>query len=240
VGNYQVRLRKKEEVAEGTMAFHFEKPVGFQFKPGQFANFTLLNPPETDAEGNVRTLSIASAPFEEDLMCATRMRDSAFKRVLKTMPLGTEIKLGGPFGSFTLHSDTSRPGVFLAGGIGITPFRSMILHASRSRLVHHLRLFYSNRRPEDAAFLKELEGIEKENRRYRFIGTMTEMEKSNRKWEGTTGFIDKQMLSNNTGDLKGSIYYVAGPSTMVSAIGRVLADLGISEDDIRSEEFAGY
>lgn len=240
MSNHPVRLKKQEDVAEGTMAFYFEKPATFQFKPGQFVNLTLLNPPETDAEGNVRTLSIASAPFEEDLMCATRMRDSAFKRVLKTMPLGTEITLGGPFGSFTLHFDSSRPGILLAGGIGITPFRSMILHASRSRLAHHLRLFYSNRRPEDAAFLKELEGIEKENTRYRFIGTMTEMEKSTKKWEGRTGFIDKQMLSNNTGDLKSSIYYVAGPSTMVSAIGRVLADLGISEDDIRTEEFAGY
>jgi ferredoxin-NADP reductase len=238
--NHQVKLKKKEDVAEGTMAFYFEKPAGFQFKPGQFANLTLLNPPETDAEGNVRTFSLASAPLEEDLMFATRMRDTAFKRVLKTMPLGTEITLGGPFGSFTLHSDSSRPGVFMAGGIGITPFRSMILHASRSGLLHRLQLFYSNRRPEDAAFLQELEGIEKENTRYKFIGTMTQMEKSKRKWEGRTGLIDKQMLSQSMNDLKGSIYYVAGPPAMVSATGHVLTDLGISEDNIRSEEFAGY
>jgi ferredoxin-NADP reductase len=74
VGNYQVRLRKKEEVAENTVAFYFEKPLGFQFKPGQFANLTLVNPPETDAEGNTRTFSIASAPNETDMMFATRMR----------------------------------------------------------------------------------------------------------------------------------------------------------------------
>jgi ferredoxin-NADP reductase len=240
VGNYPARLKKKEDVAEGTMAFYFEKPSGFQFKPGQFANLTLLNPPETDAEGDVRTFSIASAPFEADLMFATRMRDTAFKRVLKAMPLGTELKLGGPFGSFTLHSDSSRPGIFLAGGIGITPFRSMILHASSSRLPHPLQLFYSNRRPEDAAFLQEIEGIEKENTRFKFIGTMTQMEKSKRKWEGKTGFIDKQMLSQCVNDLKGSIFYVAGPPEMVSSIGHVLADLGIREDEIRSEEFAGY
>lgn len=238
--NHQVRLKKREDVAEGTMAFYFEKPAGFQFKPGQYADLTLLNPAETDGEGNVRTFSIASAPFEEDLMFATRMRDTAFKRVLKTMPLGTEIKLDGPLGSFTLHSDSSRPGVFLAGGIGITPFRGMVLHASRSQLPHRLLLFYSNRRPEDSAFLKELEGIEKENARYKFIGTMTEMEKSKRRWGGRTGFIDKRMLSESMGDLKRSIYYVAGPPAMVAAIGHTLTDLGISEDDIRSEEFAGY
>lgn len=240
MGNYQVRLRKKEEVAEGTMAFHFEKPSGFQFKPGQFANLTLLNPPESDAEGNVRTFSIASAPNEADLMFATRMRDTAYKRVLKAMPRGTEITLGGPFGSFTLHSDSSRLGVFLAGGIGITPFRSMILHASTSQLPHRLQLFYSNGRPEDAAFLQELEGIAEENTRFHLIGTMTQMEKSKRKWEGRTGFINKQMLSESADDLKGSICYVAGPPTMVSAIGHALTDLGVSEDNIRSEEFAGY
>jgi ferredoxin-NADP reductase len=222
------------------MAFYFEKPAGFQFKPGQFANLNLWNPPATDGEGNVRTFSIASAPFEEDLMFATRTRDTAFKRVLKTMPLGTEITLGGPFGSFTLHSDSSRPGVFMAGGIGITPFRSMILHASRSRLPHLLQLFYSNRRPEDAAFLRQLEAIEKKNTRYNFIGTMSQMEKSKQKWEGRTGLIDKKMLSQRMDDLKGSIYYVAGPPTMVSAIGHTLTDLGITEDDRRSEEFAGY
>lgn len=238
--NHQVRLKKREDVAEGTMAFYFEKPAGFQFKPGQYADLTMLNPAETDAEGNVRTFSIASAPFEEDLMFATRMRDTAFKRVLKSMPLGTEIKLDGPLGSFTLHSDSSRPGILLAGGIGITPFRGMVLHANRSRLPHRLLLFYSNRRPEDAAFLKELEDIEKENSRYKFIGTMTEMEKSKRKWEGRTGSIDKRMLSEGIGDSKNSIYYVAGPPVMVSAIGHTLTDLGVSEDDIRSEEFTGY
>jgi ferredoxin-NADP reductase len=240
VANHKVRLKKKEDVAEGTMAFHFEKPSGFQFKPGQFANLTLLDPPETDAEGNVRTFSIASAPFEADLMFATRMRDTAFKRVLKAMPLGTEITLGGPFGSFILHSDSSRPGVFLAGGIGITPFRSMVLHASKSRFPHRLLLFYSNRRPEDAAFLKELKAIEKENPRYSIIGSMTQIEKSKQKWEGRTGFIDKEMLSESLDDLKGSIYYVAGPPKMVSAIGHTLANLGVSEDNIRSEDFAGY
>jgi ferredoxin-NADP reductase len=240
VAKHQVRLKKKEDVAEGTMAFYFEKPTGFQFKPGQFAILTLLNPPETDAGGNARTFSIASAPLEEHLMFATRMRDTAFKRVLKAMPLGAEITLGGPFGSFTLHSDSSRPGVLMAGGIGVTPFRSMILHESRNQLPHRLLLFYSNRRPEDAAFLQELQGIQKENTRYQFIGTMTQMEKSERKWEGRTEYMDKQMLSESLRELKGSIYYVAGPPAMVSTIGHVLTDLGVSEGDIRSEEFAGY
>jgi ferredoxin-NADP reductase len=235
-----VKLKKKVEVAEGTMAFHFEKPAGFQFKPGQFADLTLLNPPETDAEGNIRSFSFASAPEEDDLMFATRMRDTAFKRVLKTMHLGTEISLEGPSGDFTLHGDSSRPAVLLAGGIGITPFRSMVIHAARSRHAHRLLLFYSNRRPEDAAFLHELEGVADKNKNLTFIGTMTGMEKSKHKWTGRTGFIDKQMLSECIPDPKNSIYYIAGPPVMISGIRNELIAVGITENSIRIDEFSGY
>jgi len=72
------RLLNRVEVAEDTMAFHFEKPSGFDFRPGQSSDLTLLDPPETDSEGNIRTFSIASAPFEDHLIFATRMRDTAF------------------------------------------------------------------------------------------------------------------------------------------------------------------
>ncbi|MEK7236600.1 MAG: FAD-dependent oxidoreductase [Nitrospirota bacterium] len=155
-----VKLIRREEVAEGTMAFRFEKPAHFVFTPGQFVDMTLVDPPETDAEGNERAFSIASAPHEDMLMVATRMRDTAFKRVLRSMPLGATVQMEGPFGNFVLHADPVRPAVFLAGGIGITPFRSMVLHAVAQKLPHRLFLFYSNRRPEDAPFLDELQALQ--------------------------------------------------------------------------------
>ena len=161
MATHQVKLKNRREVAEGTMAFHFEKPPGFAFKAGQALAWTLIDPPETDNEGGMRNFSIASAPGESDLMIATRMRDTAFKRVLKTMPLGTEVRIVGPFGSLTLHQNAARPAVFLAGGIGITPFRSMLRQAAEQKLPHHLFLFYSNRCPEGAAFLEELQELER-------------------------------------------------------------------------------
>jgi ferredoxin-NADP reductase len=142
--HYKVKLTDREEIAEGTMAFHFEKPPGFQSKAGQAIDVTLLNPPETDAEGNVRTFTVASPPFAEDLVIATRMRDTAFKRSLKAAPLGTEVSIEGPSGSFTLHKNSSKAGVFLSGGIGITPFVSIARQASRDALPHKL---YSKRIP---------------------------------------------------------------------------------------------
>jgi ferredoxin-NADP reductase len=109
-----VKLSGREQVAEGTMAFHFDKPSGFEFRAGQAMDITPLDPPETDSEGNIRTFSIASPPFEDGLMVATRMRDSAFKRVPKSMPLGTAVKIDAPSGSLTLHKNPSKPAVFLA------------------------------------------------------------------------------------------------------------------------------
>jgi len=240
VSAYASRLLNRVEVAEGTVAFHFEKPTGFDFKPGQSADLTLPNPPETDAEGNVRTFSIASAPFEDQLMFATRMRDTAFKRSLKKMPLGTVVKMDSAMGSFTLHKNSAKPAVFLAGGIGVTPFSSIVRQADHDRAPHKLYLFYSNRRPEDAPFVEVLQNLEKTNPQFRFIATMTEMRRSKKTWNGETGRIDQEMLSKYLNELRGPIYYVAGPPALVSGMRKMLVASGVDEDDIRSDEFSGY
>jgi ferredoxin-NADP reductase len=237
---YRPKLLNRVEVAEGTMAFQFEKPPGFDFKPGQSADVTLLNPPETDSEGNIRTFSIASAPFEDQLMFATRMRDTAFKRSLKKMPLGTVVKMDSAMGSFTLHKNSAKPAVFLAGGIGITPFSSIVRQANHDNAPHNLYLFYSNRRPEDAPFVEVLQNLEKTNPNFSFIATMTEMPRSKKTWNGETARINREMLSKYLNGLRGPIYYIAGPPAMVGGMRKMLVASGVDEDDIRTDEFAGY
>ncbi|KAI5913739.1 FAD-dependent oxidoreductase [Azoarcus sp. PA01] len=139
-----VKLIRKEMIADGTMAFHFAKPEGFEFRAGQFADFTLIDPPETDDEGNTRGFSLMQAPYEPDLVAATRMRDTAFKRVLKNLPIGTEVKLDAPYGDFTLHKTESTPAVFIIGGIGVTPVRSMIAQATHDRTTHQITLLHAS------------------------------------------------------------------------------------------------
>jgi len=234
------RLQKSDHVAEGTMAFHFVKPAGFDYQAGQSIDLTLLNPPETDAEGNTRTFTLASAPFDSDLMITTRMRDTAFKRVMGNASPGLEVKLEGPSGSFVLHRKVERPAVFLAGGIGITPFLSIVRQAVHNKTAHQLYLFYSNRRPEDTAFMEVLAEAAKRNPNFHLIPTMTHTEDSHREWSGETGFIDKSMLMRYLPTIQGSIYYLAGPPAMVAAMRGMLADSGADEDDIRTEEFSGY
>ena len=237
---YKTKLVKKENIAEGTMAFYFEKPKDFNFIAGQYMTVTLLNPPETDAEGNSRFLSIASAPYEKYLMVATRIRDTAFKRVLKNLPVDSEVKIDGPDGSFYIHKKSPQPVVFLIGGIGITPVFSMLKNASYQKLPHQLFLFYSNKRPEDSPFLKELQNLEKENRNFKFVATMTETDNSKTPWQGETEYINKNMIQKYIKDLNSPVYYMSGPPAMVKAMRELLEKIGISGDKIKFEEFAGY
>jgi len=117
---------------------------------------------------------------------------------------------------------------------------SIVRQVDHDRLPHKLYLFYSNRRPEDAAFLDILQGLEKTNPNFRLVAAMTEMARSDREWKGETGFINGEMLARHLGTLHGPIYYVAGPPPMVTAMREMLVGAGVDEDDIRTEEFTGY
>jgi ferredoxin-NADP reductase len=241
---FEVALKEKKQIAEGTIAFIFEKPDGFHMRAGQHIRMTLIHPPETDNEGNSRFFSLANSPQDADLVIAMRMRDTAFKRVLGRMPIGDKVRietlLNSPHGSFTLHDDASKPAVFLIGGIGIVPTFSMIKDAMERKLSHPLFLFYSNRRPEDAPFLDELEKLAKQNPSFKLIATVTKPEKETSSWRGETGYIDHSMMKRYIDDLESPMYYIAGLPEMVSAMKTLLTDSGVSEDNIRAEEFSGF
>lgn len=236
----RTRLLDRKEVADRTVAFSFEKPPGFEYKAGQFADYTLLDPAETDSEGDIRGFTLTSAPYEPQLMATTRLRDTAFKRVLRDLPIGTELLLDAPYGSFTLHHNAARPAVFLAGGIGITPVRSIALQAAHEGTGPHITAFSANRRPEDAAFLDELHRLDETDPNFTFVPTMTRPETSRIAWAGETGHVDQAMLSRYIDDLTAPIYYLSGPAAMVRSMRKVLNGAGVDDDDIRTEEFAGY
>ena len=129
------------------------------------------------------------------------MRDTAFKRVLKELPYGTQLKLDAPYGSFTLHMNTGIPAVFLTGGIGITPVRSMLVEVTKEPLSRRILLFYSNHAPEDTAFLEELRTLAAGNPQFTFVATMTQMGQSHGEWAGETGYVTRAMLERYIDDL---------------------------------------
>ena len=235
----ETTLRASETVADATRAFHFARPAGFDFRAGQAIELLLPDPGGAPQDLG-HAFSIVSAPHEDRITVATRMRDSAYKRALKALAPGARARIDGPFGSLTLHKSRARGALFVAGGIGITPFMSMLRHAAREGFAQPVTLLYSNRRPEDAAFLEELRAIERGHQSFTLVATMTGMSKSSRKWDGPTQMVDAEMAAQALRALASPISYVAGPPAMVQAMRAILVEAGADEDDIRTEDFAGY
>lgn len=233
----KVKLLKREAIAEGTVAFYFSKPPGFEFRPGQFADYTLIDPPQTDAEGNTRGFSLVQAPFEPDLVAATRMRDTAFKRVLRDLPIGTELKLDAPYGDFILHKTESTPAVFIIGGIGVTPVRSMIAQATHDKTGHRITLLHASRKPSELPFRSDFEQLARDNPSFTYVMTV---ESPTDDWPGERGRVTAEMVKKHVPDLGKPIYYLSGPEGMVKVMRKLLVDLKVNEDNIRTEEFTGY
>lgn len=224
-------LKEKKLVAKETMAFVFEYgDQDFSFKPGQFVDVTLEEPKYKDDKGITRAFSIASSPLDNYLMVATRLTDSAMKKSLAELELGRLVHVDGPLGSFKLHSDKSIPAVIITGGIGITPFRSIIKDATENNSEQKIILIYSNRTPEDAVFVEDLEEWQSYNTNFTFIT----------RWTKDDGHIDEKFLKKHIKNLAAPIFYVAGPPGMVAGTTQLLIEIGVNEDNIKFEEFAGY
>jgi ferredoxin-NADP reductase len=226
---------RKELVANDTYACYFDKPQDFIFRAGQFVEVTLPTSSYSDKRGLTREMSLASAPHERELAIAFRFQDSAFKRTLLEMKGGEEIQIEGPFGAFTLHDDVDRPAIFLAGGIGVVPFLSIVINAAHRGHLPRMHLFYSNRHPVDAAFLSELRIMEKNNSNFTVVPTMT---KTN--WEGERGYITMEMITKYAQDISKAVFYIAGPLAMCVGVQMMLNKHGIDDSRILVEEFVGY
>jgi ferredoxin-NADP reductase len=235
MSSYVVTLTRRELVARETVSVAFAKPPGFRFKAGQAVDLALVDPPEMDEKGAGRAFSIVSAPHEDELVIATRARDSAFKRVLKGLPIGATLKLDGPFGSLTLQSNRSRTAVFLAGGIGITPFMSIIRQVRHEGIRQAIELVYSNRTPEHAAFLAELRQRAQAGG-LRLTTVITEAPPG----PGEKGRIDAALLREVIARASQPLFYVAGPPGLVNGMRELLASLDVQDDDVRTEDFSGY
>lgn len=240
MADYQMTLVDRQRVARGTMTFWFDTDGSdYDFRAGQHADFAFLHPPAGEEGDNLRTFSLANSPNDKGLvMIAMRMRETGFKNALMSAALGTKFRVSRPRGSFTLHKDFARPAAFLAGGIGITPVRSMLDWAAQERMPHNLYLFYSNREAVDAAFLEELEALTMQNPRFTLIPTITRLTYS--AWRYEVGHINRQLLSRYLTGLNRPVFYIAGPSGMVTAMSNLLRSLDVSDDDVRTEEFGDY
>jgi ferredoxin-NADP reductase len=235
------RLLERRPVADGTIAFFLERPAGFAFTAGQYLTLTLPEPPYSDAKGNSRTFSIASAPEETGSLCvATRMTGTAFKRSLADVPLGTSLSLFGPAGTFTLPAEADASIVFIAGGIGITPFRSMLVDAGARCRPQRITLLYSNRNVEGAPFHQELADLAAMHSVFRYLPTMTQAEGSRQPWTGERRSVGSELVREIIAGMPRPLVYIAGPPGLVGAATTAVREAGVDPDRVIAEEFDGY
>jgi ferredoxin-NADP reductase len=235
----KARIKEKRDVAKRTLMVVFDL-LGEEvdFRPGQYFWVTLLEPPYDDEKGPRRHITVVTSPTERGVLgLATRLRDSAFKRSLAELPEGTEVEVEQPKGSFVLPQETDRHYVFIAGGIGITVFRSMLRYIADEGLPHRVTLVHSNRDRESTAFYDELRELDAANSNLEIVYTMTQ----DSGWEGETRRIDAEMLRDYLGEeLDSYTYLIAGPPAMVDGVAEALQGAGIPEDQVLPARFSGY
>ena len=240
MGKFASKLLGSEEIARAARAFHFEKPDGFDFTPGESINLFLPEDFPGATDDRLRAFSLASAPHEDRLTIATRMRKSAYKKPLGEAAPGAKVRIVGPTGTMSLHDEPDRAIVMIAGGIGITPFISMLRSEAEKESPRPMALVYSNHRPEDAAYLDELRALEQRLDGFHMVATMTALEDGD-DWNGETRRIDPDMVKDAARGLPRPHYYIAGTPDMCEAMRQMLDDdMGIDDQDIHSEDFIGY
>lgn len=237
---YVIKFLSKQELAKNTYTFIFEQPNDFEFLPGQYNRWTLPIT-ATDGRGSSRFFTISSSPLIKDrLTITTKIIQSDFKKALLNLKANDEIKIFGPMGNFILDETNTKPRVFIAGGIGITPFHSMLTYAAAKNSTIPLTLFVSFSIPEEIVFYEELKKLEEQHPTIKIIYTITKPEESQTTWNGEKGRISEEMIKKYVADINNTLFYVVGPPPMEEGTKKLLSDMHIFEENILTEAFTGY
>lgn len=234
----RLRLRSKVQVSAHIYDFTFVPERQASFIAGQYAEWTLPHQ-HTDSRGNRRTFSIASSPTQQEIHIGTKMSDpsSSFKRALLQMEPGGYIVAGQFAGDFILPKNKSRKLVFVAGGIGITPFISMLNYMVDTRQQRDIVLFYIVRSVDDIAYREFLASLDGRGVRVIPVLTANEIPAG---WKGRTGHLTSAVLAEAVPDFKARTFYISGPDAMVAHYRHLLRSQNIPRRHIVTDYFSGY
>lgn len=223
-----VAFLKKEKIAKDTWRFFFQRDRDFIYKPGQYSSIFLGE--------DFRDFTIASSPLEEDaFFIVTKNGKSTFKKNLFALSPGSTISVKHPAGGFTMREGEDTPLVMLSGGIGITPFYSMITYADVMKLQIPITLIAAFSKREYMIFEEELENIKKENKLVKIIYTL-----SQDVWENDKGRISEEHIKKYVHNLSNKSFMIAGGEKMVENTEELLLSMGINPSHIRIDIFTGY
>ncbi len=210
-----------------------------EFIPGQYFFITLNPQDEVHKEELTHHFSIVNSPNQKGVLALTtrlRLEQSLFKRTLNDAKVGDEVEIGKIAGSFVLPDETQKPLVFIALGIGITPFISMLRYSFEEKKPFDFTVIYSDNEVKSMAFLDELKKMEADNQNMRLIQSVTRQED----WDGEKRHVDSQFIKEYLGDFASRLYFVSGPPSIVEKVASSLKEAGISEDAIKTDNFSGY
>ena len=237
---FYLPLTKKEQLTKDVYSFYFKRPQDLDFLPGQYIRM-ILPIEKKDERGDSRFFTIASSPLEKDkIMITTRVIKSSFKKKLAELNIGERAKFFGPMGGFVLNEQDKDSRVFLAGGIGITPFHSMITYAHAKNLTIPITLIVSFSRVEDMVFYEELLDIAKKDSYIKIIYTVSHPEESDKPWNGEIGRVSEDLIKKYVPSFLNPLYYIVGPPKMVAVIEDVVKNMGVPNEKIFIENFTGY
>ncbi len=233
----ELTLTKREQFAENIYGFWFKAQKEISFKPGQFLEWTLehKNP---DNRGSKRFFTVSSSPTEKEILLTTKIIEnpSSFKKSLKELKSGDKIMAEGPYGEFVLPENKDKKLVFIAGGIGVTPFRSILKYLLSAGEKRDITLFYAANSAEEIVF----SGLFKEAEENLGLKTVYAVKTAPEGWQGETGHIDGSMIKKHIKNTDNFIFYVSGPEPMVHATSEKLIKAGIKEKQIKHDYFPGY
>ena len=224
---FKTKILSQREIAKGTHEVAFRRPASFAFQAGQYMQAAVPKLTHSDAKGASRLFSIASSPYDlETLRIVFRVSGSGFKETLRTLPIGSAVVLEQAAGNFLLSQTLARPQVFIAGGVGISPFMSFLRQNEQAKWNQPITLVYGNQNPQSAAYLQELKLMTAQQKQF----SLEEVYK-----RPTVELFMK--LSRKHTD---AIWWVVGPPAMVALTVNGLQAGGIAEECIRTESFDGY
>ena len=236
----RIRLKERRPETPDVMSFIFDlNGQQFKYRPGQILHYELDALVFPDERGNGRHFTISSSPSEEGIVAfTTKIRGSGFKETLRQAPIGYELTCEDPEGEFIMgKAETRLRHVFIAGGIGITPYRSMLRYAVDMDEPLNVLMLYFSRSSSDIIFKRELENISGRMATFSLVNVLTKHEAG---WKGEQGKFDEAMLRKWVPDAERVFFWLSGPPGMVSAYRELLELIGIKEKSIRTERFMGY
>lgn len=233
---------KKEKLTSDCYSFYFKRTFEAPgFTPGQYFEIK-LDIKDPDERGDTRVFTISSSPTEKEYYTiTTRIIQSSFKLRLNKLRSGEMMQFDGPWDDLNFNEKDTYPHVFLAGGIGVTPYHSIVKYVTDRNLKTQMTLFVSWKNREEMVFDDFFRDANKRLKSFTYVPTITEEEGLKPgEWEDEVGRIDEKMIKKYISDIAKSKYFFAGPPAMVKALKETVQGMGVKKDKIIAEEFEGY